>query len=113
VRVLPEPNEWTSGLRSSYPGCVCGPRSGRVPRPSLDAPENLPEQARRQVALGKLQDEVPGMPDQASAGFEEPLLETGQGSALDGKGESESVQEIPKVVRDNPKSSRTSLARKR
>ena len=66
------------GLRSSCPRSVCGPRSGRVPRQSLDAPENLPEQARRQVALGELQDEVPGMPDQASAGLEESLLEARQ-----------------------------------
>jgi hypothetical protein len=32
-----------------------------VPRESLDAPEDLPKQALRQVALGKLEDEVPGM----------------------------------------------------
>jgi hypothetical protein len=42
---------------------------------SLDAPKNLLEQARRQVALGELQDEVPGMADQASTGLEESLLE--------------------------------------
>ena len=49
-----------------------------MPRESLDAPENLPEEAPRQVALGKLQDEVPGMPDQASTGLERSLLQTGQ-----------------------------------
>jgi len=38
--------------RSSCPRSVFGRRSGRVPRESLDAPKNLPEQARRQVALG-------------------------------------------------------------
>ena len=32
--------------------------SGRVPRESLDAPENLPKQALSQVAFGKLEDEV-------------------------------------------------------
>ena len=35
-------------------------RVRRAPRESLYAPEDLPEQARRQVALGKLGDEVPG-----------------------------------------------------
>ena len=49
-----------------------------MPRESLDAPENLLEEAPRQVALGELQDEVPGMPDQASAGLERSLLQTGQ-----------------------------------
>jgi len=44
------------------------------------------KQTRRQVALGQLQDEVPGMPDQASAGFEEARLEAGEGPALDGPG---------------------------
>jgi hypothetical protein len=57
-----------------------------VPRQSLDAPEHQPAQVRRQVALSKLQDEVPGMPDQASAGLEEPLLEARQGPAVDGPG---------------------------
>src|SRR5262249_4426797 len=33
------------------------PRSRGVPREARDAPEDLPEQARRQVALGKLEDE--------------------------------------------------------
>src|SRR6516165_3722801 len=76
-------------------------RSRRVPRESLDAPKNLPEQARRQVALGELQDEVPGMPDEASAGLEQSLLETRQRPALDGDGQSEPTQEIPEVVRDD------------
>jgi hypothetical protein len=60
-----------------------------VPRESLDAPENLPEQARRQVALGELQDEVPGVPNQAAAGLEESLLETRQRPALDDPREGE------------------------
>jgi len=51
-----------------------------VPRESLDAPENLPKQALRQVALGQLQDEVAGVSDEAPAGLEEPLLETFSGS---------------------------------
>ena len=44
---------------------VCDAGSGRGPRESLDAPENLPKERRRQVAFGKLQDEVPGMSDGA------------------------------------------------
>jgi hypothetical protein len=39
-----------------------------MPRESLDAPENLPKQAPCQVAFGQLQDEVPGMSDEAPAG---------------------------------------------
>src|SRR6266850_5764141 len=40
-------------------------RSHGVPCEALDAPENLPAEALCQVALGKLEDEVPDMPDQA------------------------------------------------
>src|SRR5262249_31990687 len=93
---------WRIRPRSSYPRSMCGPGSGRVPRQSLDAPENLPNQPRRQVALGKRQDEVPGMPDQASAGLEESLLQACQGPALDGTGQGEPPQQIPEVVRDDP-----------
>jgi hypothetical protein len=50
-------------------------RSRRVPRESLDAPEDLPKQIRCQVALGQLEDEVPRMPDEAPAGLEQPLLQ--------------------------------------
>jgi hypothetical protein len=46
-----------------------------VPCEPLDAAENLPKEGSRQVAFGKLQGEVPGMPDEASAGLEDPLLE--------------------------------------
>jgi len=41
-----------------------------MPRESLDPPENLPTQAVRQVAFGRLEDEVPRMPDEAPAGLE-------------------------------------------
>jgi hypothetical protein len=34
----------------------------------------VPEQRPCQVVLGGLQGKVPGMPDEASAGLEEPLL---------------------------------------
>ena len=53
-------------------------RSRRVPYESLDASEDLPKEDARQVTFGKLQDEVPGMPDEAPPGLEEPLLQTGQ-----------------------------------
>jgi len=45
-----------------------------VPREPLDALENLPQEAPRQVTFGELQGEVPGMPDEPRAGLE-PLLE--------------------------------------
>jgi len=41
----------------------------RVPRESLDAPEDLPKQPVCQVALGQLEDEVLRMPDEAPAGL--------------------------------------------
>jgi len=34
-----------------------------MPPESLDAPEDLPKESRRQVAFGQLPDEVPGMSD--------------------------------------------------
>ncbi len=47
-------------LRVSLPPCtVLSIRS--MPRESLDAPEDLPTEAPRQVAFGQLQDVVPGM----------------------------------------------------
>ena len=49
-----------------------------MPRQSLDAPEHLPEESRRQVAFGQLQNEGSGIPDEAPAGLEEPLLEVRQ-----------------------------------
>jgi hypothetical protein len=44
-----------------------------MPRESLDAPEDLPKESRSQVALGQLEDEVPGMPDQATTGPEQQV----------------------------------------
>jgi len=73
-----------------------------VPRESLDAPNNLSEEAPRQVAFRELQDEVPGMPNEAPAGLEESLLQARQRPALNGPGESEPAQEIPEVVGDDP-----------
>ena len=71
-------------------------------REPLDAPENLPKERRRQVALGQLQDEVPSMPDEAPAGLEHPLLQARQRPALDGDGQDEPAQEIAEVVGDHP-----------
>jgi hypothetical protein len=41
-----------------------------MPRESLDAPDDLPKQALCQVALGQLEHEVPGVPNEALAGLE-------------------------------------------
>jgi hypothetical protein len=73
-----------------------------VPREPLDAVENLPKEAPRQVAFGELQGEVPGMSDELRAGLEEPLLEARQGPALDGDGQDEPPQQIAEVVGDHP-----------
>src|SRR3989442_7887485 len=45
--------------------------SRRMPRESLDAPEDLPNQALRQVAPGQLEPDVPGMSHETPAGLEE------------------------------------------
>ena len=73
-----------------------------MPRESLDAPENLPKEAPRQVAFGDLQGEVPGMSDEPRTGLEEPLLETRQGPALDGDRQDQPTQQIAEVVGDHP-----------
>jgi len=64
-----------------------------MPRESLDAPEDLPKESRRQVALGQREHEVPRMPDEAPADRESPLLEARQGPALDGEREDKPAQE--------------------
>jgi len=73
-----------------------------VPREPLDALENLPKEAPRQVAFGELQGEAPGMSDEPRAGLEEPLLETRQGPALDGDGQDQPAQQIAEVIGDHP-----------
>ncbi len=65
------------------------------------------------MALGQLEDEVPGMSDEAPAGLQEPLLETCQRPALDGERQDEPMQQFAEVVGDAPSSRRTWLARKR
>ncbi len=54
------------------------------------------------MALGELEDEVPGMPDKATAGLEQPLLEARQGPALDGRGQDEPAQEVAEIEGDDP-----------
>ena len=51
-----------------------------MPRESLDAPEDLPKQVSRQVALGQLEDEVPRMPDEVPVRLEQALLQARQES---------------------------------
>jgi hypothetical protein len=45
-------------------------RSRRMPCEPLDAPDDLRKQALSQLAFGQLQDEVPSMSAEASAGLE-------------------------------------------
>jgi hypothetical protein len=72
-----------------------------VRRELLDAPENLPKEASRQVAFGELQGEVPGMPDEPCAGLAETLLEARERPALDGDGQDQPTQQIAEVVGDH------------
>src|SRR2546425_13124946 len=55
------------------------------------------------MAFGQLQDEVPGMSDEASAGLEQSLLQARQRPALDGDRQDQPTQEIAGVVGDHPK----------
>jgi hypothetical protein len=48
------------------------------------SPENLPNEAPREGAFGRLENVVAGVPDQAPAGLEQPLLQPHRGPALDG-----------------------------
>src|SRR5437762_11535573 len=68
---------------------------------SLDARVDLPKEEPCQVACGKVQGEVPSMPDEASARLEEPLLETGEGPVLYGNGQNEPAQQIAEGVGDD------------
>ncbi len=67
------------------------------PRESLDAPENLPKERRRQGALGQLEDEVAGMSDEAPAGLEQPLLEARQRPARNAKGSTNRRSRLPRL----------------
>ena len=61
-------------------------RSCRMPREPLDTRGNLAKQRSFQVALGELQGEVPGMPNESPARLEEPLLEARERPVPDGDG---------------------------
>jgi hypothetical protein len=41
-----------------------------MPCEPFDAPENLPKEVSRQVAFGKLEHEVPSVPNETPAGLE-------------------------------------------
>ncbi len=73
-----------------------------MPRKSLNPRHDVPEQGPRQVAFGELQGEVPGMPDEAPARLEQPLLEAREGPALNGDGQNQPAQQITEVVSDHP-----------
>ena len=77
-------------------------RLGRAPHKPLDAPDNLLKEAPGQVAFGKLEDVVPGMPDEAPAGLEQPLLQTRQRPTSDGQGQGEPAPEIAEIVGNDP-----------
>src|SRR5262249_36743479 len=53
----------------------------RMPGAPLDASDDLPKHRACQVAFGELQGEVPGMPNEASAGLEQSLLKTREGTS--------------------------------
>ena len=72
-----------------------------MPRESLDARNDLPEERLCQVAFGKVQSEVLGMSDQPPARLKQPLLEAREGPALDGHGQNQSTQQIAEVVGDH------------
>jgi hypothetical protein len=78
-----------------------------MPRESLDAPDDLPKEAPCQVAPGHLEDEAPGMLDEAAARLEQPLPETREGSALDGDRQDRPAQQIAEIVAITPSRRRT------
>lgn len=84
-----------------------------MPREPQDAPEDLLKQALCQVAFGQLKDEVPGMPDEAPAGLEEPRLEARQGPALDGERQDKPAQERAENISAELGLSALDLARRR
>jgi hypothetical protein len=68
-----------------------------MPREPLDAPDDLRKEARRQLTFGQLQDEVPGVPNEASAGLEQALLQAREGPALDGRGKTSRRSRLPRL----------------
>lgn len=69
-----------------------------MPGESLNAPENVPKEAPGQVTFGELQGEIPGIPDEAPAGLEQPLLETREGPALNSQRQDEPTQEMDELL---------------
>ena len=65
-----------------------------MPREPPDAADDLRKQTLSQLVFGPLKNEVPGMPNEAPAGLEEPLLEAREGPALDGEGQNQPAQDI-------------------
>src|SRR5262249_4758791 len=76
--------------------------SRRMAGAPRDARDDLPKHRACQVSFGELQGEVPGMPNEASAGLEQPLLKTREGAALNGDGEEEPTQQVAEIVGDAP-----------
>jgi hypothetical protein len=65
---LASSESWPPSVATPPPPPTC---LSRPPEP-LDALENLPREAPRQVAFGELQGEVPGKSDEPRTGLEEP-----------------------------------------
>src|SRR5262249_48184409 len=67
-----------------------------MPHEPLDAREDLTKERPRQVAFGKLQREVPSVPDQAPASLEQPLLEARERPIADGDGKNQPTPAAPR-----------------
>src|SRR6266513_4639409 len=72
-----------------------------MPRAPPDSADDLRKQTLSQLVFGQLNNEVPGMSNEAPAGLEEPLLEAREGPALDGKGQNQPAQAIAEIVGDD------------
>jgi len=77
------------GMASASRWPLLGSSSRRLPGKPLDAPEDSAKGGSRSSDFGKLEQEVPRMPDQAPAGLEEPLLQARQRPSLDGDGQNQ------------------------
>jgi hypothetical protein len=60
----------------------------------LDALENLPKERPGQVAVGRLEGELPRLPDQSSAGLEQALPEARERPILDGDRQDEPAEGV-------------------
>jgi hypothetical protein len=101
TRFLPLP---ARGTKSSSVGSSL-PRRGRK---GLDPARHGSEQSPRRMTLRQKQPIIPGMPHQPSAGFHQPLLQTGQGPTADPPGHR---QPPPQVYAITLSPKRTSLDR--